>query len=140
VGDGAALGSAEWVEAYRSACADLPARPGASGRLQTVVTGGPEGEVAWWITFADGRAVDAGAGRDDAPDPEAASVGGIPRVLVTMPYELAAAVAREDVELSAAFMQGRAKVAGDQAALLRLLALTATPAYRAAARSAQPAR
>jgi hypothetical protein len=61
-------------------------------------------------------------------------------VLVTMPYELAAAVAREDVELSAAFMQGRAKVAGDQAALLRLLALTATPAYRAAARSAQPAR
>jgi SCP-2 sterol transfer family len=140
VDDGAALGSAEWVEAYRRACADLPARPGASGRLQTVVTGGPGGEVSWWVTFADGRAVDAGTGSDDAPEPDAASVGGIPRVLVTMPHELAAAVAREEVDLSTAFMQGRAKVAGDQAALLRLLALTATPAYRAAVRAAQPAR
>jgi hypothetical protein len=29
-------------------------------------------------------------------------------------------------------MQGRTKVRGDEAALLRLLALTATPAYRVA--------
>jgi hypothetical protein len=45
---------------------------------------------------------------------------------------VAAAVATGEVEASAAFMQGRTKVAGDQAVLLRVLAVTATPDYRVA--------
>jgi hypothetical protein len=66
-------------------------------------------------------------------DPDAAPPGGEPLVALTEPWDVAAAIATCDLELSAAFMQGRAKTAGDQAALLRLLALTATPAYRSAA-------
>jgi hypothetical protein len=124
--------SDDWVAAYRDGCADLPERPGASGRLQVVVTGGPDGDVVWWASFADGRAVDAGRG--GAPlDPETAPPGGEPLVALTEPWDVAAAIATCDLELSAAFMQGRAKTAGDQAALLRLLAVTATPAYRSAA-------
>lgn len=123
-----------WVAAYRAACAGLPPRPGASGRLQVVVTGGPEGDVVWWVTFADGQAVDAGRG-GVVLDPDAELPDGLPLVAITEPWDVAAAVARGELELSAAFMQGRAKTAGDQAALLRLLALTATPAYRSATRA-----
>jgi hypothetical protein len=124
--------SDDWVAAYRDGCADLPERPGASGRLQVVVTGGPGRDVVWWVTFADGRAVDAGRG-GAALDPEAELPGGEPLVALTEPWDVATAVACGELELSAAFMQGRAKTAGDQAALLRLLAVTATPAYRSAA-------
>lgn len=127
--------SEEWVAAWQAACAGLPEAPGASGRLQVVVTGaGAGGDVVWWLDFADGRAVGGGRG-GPALDPDEAGPGGLPLVALTVPRPVAAAVARGELELSAAFMQGRAKTAGDQAALLRLLAVTATPAYRAAARS-----
>jgi hypothetical protein len=124
--------SDDWVAAYGNACAALPERPGATGRLQVVVTGGPDGDVVWWVTFADGRAVDAGRG-GVVLDPDADVPGGVPLVALTEPWAVATAIAFCDLELSAAFMQGRAKTAGDQAALLRLLAVTATPAYRSAA-------
>ena len=51
---------------------------------------------------------------------------------MTSPYTLAARLATGEADPSAAFMQGRTKVAGDQAALLRLLPLMATPEYRTA--------
>jgi SCP-2 sterol transfer family len=126
--------SEEWVAAWRAACAQLPERPGATGRLQVVVTAGGNGDVVWWLDFADGRAVDGGRG-GPALGPDDEVPGGRPLVAITESRDVAAAVARGELELSAAFMQGRAKTSGDQAALLRLLAMTATPAYRAAARA-----
>jgi hypothetical protein len=126
--------SEEWVAASQAACAGLPERPGASGRLQVVVTGANDGDVVWWLDFADGRAVGSGRG-GRALDPDDEVPGGLPLVAITEPLAVATAVARGELELSAAFMQGRAKTAGDQRALLRLLAMTATPAYRAAARA-----
>ena len=120
-----------WVAAYQAACAGLPERPGTSGRLQVVVTGAPGGQVVWWTDFADGRAVDAGRG-GPALDPDDPVPGDRPLVALTEPWALAVAVAKGELDLSAAFMRGAAKTTGDQRALLRLLAMTATPAYRSA--------
>ena len=135
--------SAAWVERYRAAAADLPERPGATARVEQVVTGTPDGDVGWWATFVDGRVVDAGR-HDVAPDvadlvaaPPAPDAP--PLVTITSPAALAVAMAGGDVEPAAAFMQGRAKVAGDQAALLRVLAMMATPEYRVAARAVERA-
>ncbi|HEX6419066.1 MAG TPA: SCP2 sterol-binding domain-containing protein [Acidimicrobiales bacterium] len=114
----------EWLGLVAGAYADLPPRPGADVVVEHTVTGVPgRGDVTYWTAFEAGRLVgcDAGA-RPDAT------------VTMTAPYALAAEVATGAVEPGVAVMQGRAKVRGDEAALLRLLALTATPAYRAATR------
>ena len=111
----------EWHALLREAYDDLPTRARADVVVEHTVTGAPGGDVTWWAAFEQGRLVGADAGTR----PDAA-------VTVTAPYALAADVATGRVEASAAFMQGRTKVRGDEAALLRLLALTATPAYRVA--------
>jgi hypothetical protein len=131
--------SDEWVAAYGQLTADLPARPGWTARVEQVVTGGRDGAFTWWVTFVDGRSVDAGrheaAGKAAAGSAESAGAGDPPLVTFTLPYSLAQAIAVGEVELSAAFMQGRAKMAGDQTALIDVLALTATPEYRTAVRA-----
>ncbi|HEX5367328.1 MAG TPA: hypothetical protein VFW63_11790 [Acidimicrobiales bacterium] len=143
-----------WVARYRDACASLPVRPGADARVDHVVTLGTGDDVVWWEAFVDGRVVDAGSGPPglrarttgatavDAGAPPlpgtaqgAGGAGGLPQVTVATPVELAVAIAAGDVELAVAFMQGRAKVAGDHAALLRVLAVTASPEYRLATAS-----
>jgi len=112
---------ADWVALLAEAYADLPARPGATAVVEHAATGGPDGEASYWTAFEDGRLIGAGAGHH--PDPS---------VTLTSPYTLAAHLATGDADPSAAFMQGRTKVGGDQAALLRVLALMSTPAYRSA--------
>jgi putative sterol carrier protein len=115
--------SPEWVERQRELLAGLPGEPaeGATVRVQHVVTGGPDGDVAYHLAFDGGRVVDGGLGTD--ADAE---------VVLTTVHEVAAAIAAGDVEPSVAFMQGRLKTEGPTARLLPLLALTQTAPYRAA--------
>ena len=115
--------SEDWVSLQRELGAALPPRPGVSARVQFTVTGAP-GEVFYWLAWEDGRVVDGGLG----PDPAA-------EVQLVTPRALAAELAQGRVEPSVAFMQGRMKTSGDQAALLRVLAATATPEYEAAVRA-----
>ncbi|HZM38873.1 MAG TPA: SCP2 sterol-binding domain-containing protein [Acidimicrobiales bacterium] len=115
--------SEDWVSLQRELGAALPPRPGVSARVQFTVTGAP-GEVVYWLAWEDGRVVDGGLG----PDPAA-------EVQLVTPRALAAELAQGRVEPSVAFMQGRMKTSGDQAALLRVLAATATPEYEAAVRA-----
>jgi SCP-2 sterol transfer family len=112
--------SEDWVSLQRELGAALPPRPGVSARVQFTVTGAP-GEVVYWLAWEDGRVVDGGLGPDPAAD-----------VMLTTPRALAAELAAGRVEPSVAFMQGRMKTSGDQAALLRVLAVTATPEFEAA--------
>jgi hypothetical protein len=112
--------SEDWVALQRELSAALPARPGASARVQYTVTGAP-GEVVYWLAWEDGRVVDGGLGLDPAAE-----------VMLITPRVLATELAAGRVEPSVAFMQGRMKTSGDQAALLRILAVTATPEYEAA--------
>lgn len=113
--------SAEWQTLLPGTFADLPPRAGDTALVEHTVTGAPGGDIVYWTAFEDGRLVGTGPGaRPDAT------------ITVTLPYGPALDVATGRSDASAAFMQGQAKVGGDQAALLRLLALTATPAYRVA--------
>ncbi len=123
--DEVAFLSPPWLDALPGAYDELPPVGGLSVVVQHTVTGVPHaaGEVAYWTVFDDGRLVGAGTG----PRPDAV-------VTITAPYAVAADVATGQVEPAAAFMQGRTKVAGDQAVLLRLLALMAGPAYQVATR------
>jgi putative sterol carrier protein len=122
--------SPEWVERQRQLLAELPAAGaegeapgdrGATVRVQYVVTGGPDGDVAYHLAFEGGRVVDGGLGTD--ADAE---------VVLTTVHEVAASIAAGDVEPSVAFMQGRLKTEGPTSRLLPLLALTQTEPYRAA--------
>jgi alkyl sulfatase BDS1-like metallo-beta-lactamase superfamily hydrolase len=113
--------SDEWLAAVLDAYRDLPPRPGATGVVEHTVTAAPAGDTTYWVAVEDGQLTGTGAG----PRPDAT-------VTVTVPYATAADLAAARLDLSSAFMQGRAKVAGDHAGLLRLLSAMARPEHRAA--------
>jgi SCP-2 sterol transfer family len=115
----AAFLSPDWLELQREAAADLPERPGASATVQHVVTGAPGGNVVYVTTFEDGQLVAVTPGPATDPD-----------LTFTLTYEGAKRVARGELELGAAFMQGTLKVEGSNAMLLPLLEWTHRPSYR----------
>jgi hypothetical protein len=119
----AELLSQEWIDRAREALAALPERPGASARIQHVVVGGPDGDVTVRLVVSDGRLVESGPGPTDDADID---------VTMTTTYADTLLLAAGDLEPSAAVMQGRAKVAGDVRALIAVLPVTHTPAFRAA--------
>lgn len=85
-----------------------PTAAGARVTIQQVVTGGPDGEVRYWVRLEDG-AVEAGPG--DAAERADATV--------TESYETAAAVSRGELEVEAALLAGRIRLSGDVGVLLR---------------------
>ena len=114
--------SEDWVALHAKVGATLPERPGASARLQHVVTGAPEGEVAWSVALVDGRVADAVLGRDDT----AADCS----FLITHPD--AVLIARGELDLHAGFMQGRVKMSGDMGRLMAVLPCTQSDEFKAA--------
>lgn len=109
----------EWLDQRRALAADQPERPGATARLQFVVTGGPEGDVSYYWILVDGRLTEMRLGT--LPDAE---------LTLTMTYADAVAINRGELDANAAFMQGRMKVAGNMAKMMALLPITATSEYR----------
>jgi hypothetical protein len=119
--------SEAWVELQRSAAEGLPERPGATARLQHVVTGAPEGEVVYSVVIVDGRVTDAVLGRDDAAA-DCTFLEG---------HADAVRIARGELDLHVGFMQGRVKMSGDMGKLMQVLPVTQSEDYKAAvARSA----
>jgi alkyl sulfatase BDS1-like metallo-beta-lactamase superfamily hydrolase len=112
--------SDDWLALGVREAAGLPQVPGASLRLQQVVTGGPDGDVRYLTVIDDGRTVEQRAGAADAD------------VTITMTHPDAVAIQRGELDLNAGYMQGRVKVAGDMAKLLDLLPLTGRAEWRAA--------
>lgn len=112
----------EWVALHATAAAGLPERPGATARLQLVVTGKGYGEVAWTLSFVDGRLVDTSFGRDD----DAADC----TFLIT-PSD-AAPLARGELDLHVGFMQGRIKMTGDMGRFMAVLPCTQSEDFRQA--------
>ena len=94
-------------EAARSSAELRSATAGARVTIQQVVTGGPTGEVRYWVRLHDG-AVEAGPGDTEAPD-----------ATVTQSYETAVAVSRGDLAIEEALLEGRVRLGGDVAVLLR---------------------
>ena len=97
---------------------EAPETPGATARLQYVVTGGPDGDVRYSMAVVDGRVAEQSLG-DDA-DAE---------VTLTLPYDTSVAILTGELDLNVAFMQGRVKIAGDMAKVLGLLPATSRPEF-----------
>lgn len=109
----------EWMDAQTELAKDQPERPGASARMQYVLTGGPEGDVKFYWVLEDGRILENQLGTlDDA------------ELTLTQSYEDAMKVQKGDLDAQAAFMQGRVKVEGNMAKLMALLPITSSPEYR----------
>jgi SCP-2 sterol transfer family len=116
---------AEWLALARELFGDLAPCPGATARVLRVVTGGPDGDVVFMLTFEDGRLLDASLAAGQAPDPAA-------ELTITTTYADTLLLASGDLDLSVAVMQGRAKVAGSMRALLAILPVTRSREFRAA--------
>jgi putative sterol carrier protein len=104
--------SEEWTKAVQDALnASEPFRAAAgtqSVRLQQVVTGGPEGDVRYWLRLENGE-VTLGLGELAEPD-----------ATVTQDYETAAAISRAELSPVAAYMSGKLRVSGDLMKLMQL--------------------
>jgi hypothetical protein len=108
----------EWLDEARDLGADQPERPGASVRINWVVSGGPAGEVLYHEVLENGRVAESGLGSLDDPE-----------VTLTTSWADSVGVARGDLDLNAAFMQGRVKAAGHMAKLMSVLPLTKAQEY-----------
>ncbi len=111
--------SEEWMALTNELAADFPETPGATARLQYVITGGPDGEVRYHHVIENGRTLAHGLG----DDPEA-------EVTLTSSFEDKMKVDKGELDANAAFMQGRVKVIGNVAKLMALLPLTNKVEYK----------
>jgi alkyl sulfatase BDS1-like metallo-beta-lactamase superfamily hydrolase len=109
----------EWLDQTRELAADQPERPGASARMQYVVTGGPDGDISYYWILENGKLLESKLGTlDDA------------EVTLTQSYDDSVKVQKGELDANAAFMQGRVKVTGNMAKLMALLPLTNAPEYK----------
>ena len=112
--------SQEWLDETRVLAEGQPERPGASARMQYVVTGGPDGDVKYYWILENGKLQESALG--DAPDAD---------FTMTLTYDDSVKVQNGELDANAAFMQGRMKVAGNMAKLMQLMPLTNSPEYKA---------
>jgi len=109
----------EWLDESTRLAAGQPERPGASARLQYVVTGGPAGDVEYYWVVADGKLVENRLGRLEDAD-----------VTLTQSYEDAMAIQKGELDINAAFLQGRVRPSGDIDKLMSLLPITMSPEFQ----------
>src|SRR5579884_1915785 len=99
--------SQEWLDRVVALSADCGEHPGASATMQWVLAGGPAGEVKLHLAVHDGRLVSASLGSDPSAE-----------LTLTATWDDARDILSGELDLNAAFMQGRVKVAGDMSKLL----------------------
>jgi putative sterol carrier protein len=110
--------SQAWLDASTRLAVDQPERLGASARLQYVITGGPDGEIAYYWIVTDGHLTENRLGTLEDAD-----------VTLHESYEDAMAMQKGELDANAAFMQGKIKVSGDVAQLMALLPITMSPEF-----------
>lgn len=109
----------EWLDETRALAESQPERPGASARMQYVVTGGPDGDVKYYWVLESGKLLESQIGElEDA------------EVTLTQSWEDAQRIQKGELDANAAFMQGRVKVTGNMAKLMSLLPITNSPEYK----------
>ena len=109
----------QWLDETRAMAQGQPERPGASARMQYVVTGGPDGDIEYYWVLENGRLQESRLGRlDDA------------EVTLTTGYADAVKIQKGELDPNAAFMQGKVKVTGNMATVMTLLPITNAPEYK----------
>ena len=112
--------SQEWLDEGRKLSDEFPERPGASARMQYVVTGAPEGDVKYYWVLENGKILESTLGEDPTAD-----------FTITSTYEDSVKIQKGELDANAAFMQGRMKVTGNMGKLMSLMPLTQSPEYKA---------
>jgi alkyl sulfatase BDS1-like metallo-beta-lactamase superfamily hydrolase len=112
--------SQEWLDETAKLGESQPERPGASARMQYVVTGGPEGDIKYYWILENGKLLESKLG--ELPDAD---------FTMTLSYEDSVKVQQGQLDANAAFMQGRMKVTGNMGKLMSLMPLTNSPEYKA---------
>lgn len=109
----------DWLDQQKKLGEDQPERPGASARMQYRITGGPDGEIAYYWVLEDGKLLENSLGTiDDA------------ELTLIMNYDDARRVQAGELDEQTAFMQGKVKVEGNMAKLMSLMPITSSPEYR----------
>jgi putative sterol carrier protein len=109
----------EWLDESTRLSVGQPVRPGASARLQYVITGVDGGDLSYYWVVEDGQLLENKLGvLDDA------------EVTLTESVEDAMAMQKGELDSTAAFMQGKIKVTGDVAKLMALLPITMSPEFQ----------
>lgn len=111
--------SQEWIDDTRKLAEGQPERPGASARMQYVVTGGPDGDIEYYWILENGKLLESDLGEVDSAD-----------FTMTLSYADSVKVQQGELDANAAFMQGRMKVSGNMGKLMQLMPLTNSPEYR----------
>jgi putative sterol carrier protein len=111
--------SQEWFDETKKMADSQPERPGASAKMQYVVSGGPDGDVKYYWVLDNGKLIESQLG--ELSDAE---------VTMTMTYDDAMKIQKGELDANAAFMQGRIKVSGNMAKLMALMPLTNAPEYK----------
>ena len=96
----------EWLDAL-AATGAADSEGGATATVAFVVSGAPGGEARYFLELVDGRVTNAAVGSPPEAD-----------VTFTQTMKDAEQMLRGELDLSAAFMQGRMKFAGDMAKLM----------------------
>ncbi len=112
--------SQDWLDEGKQLAQDFPERPGATARMQYVVTGGPDGDVKYFQVIDNGKMQESTIGED--PNAE---------FTLTLTYDDSVKVQKGELDANAAFMQGRMKVTGNMGKLMSLMPLTQSPEYKA---------
>ena len=111
--------SQDWLDQGKKLSETQPERPGATAKMQYVVTGGPEGDIRYYWVLENGKLQDSSLG--ELPDPD---------FTMTLSYADSVAVQKGELDPNAGFMQGRMKVTGNMGKLMQLMPLTMSPEYK----------
>ena len=111
--------SPEWIDEARALAESQPERPGASARMQYVVTGSDDGDIKYWWRLEDGKLLESALGSLDDAD-----------FTMTLSYADSVKIQKGELDANAAFMQGRMKVTGNMGKLMQLMPLTNSPEYK----------
>ena len=110
----------EWLDLQTELAQSFPEKPNASARMQTVVTGAPDGDVSYYTVIENGKIIENKLGTDDQAE-----------FTMTQGYDDSVKVLKGELDANAAFMQGRVKVTGNMGKLMSLMPLTQSPEYKA---------
>ena len=110
----------EWLDESAKMAESQPERPGASAKMQYVITGAPEGDIKYYWILENGKLLESKLG--EIPDSD---------FTLTLSYADSVAVQKGELDANAAFMQGRMKVTGNMGKLMQLMPLTNSPEYKA---------